>query len=397
MRLSTLDPSPLEGIDGLSQRPSEGNVCQRIRWTIHRLRRIKGAELSAAYKGRRASSLVNGVVMCILSSEPRTNHLIAGLPDDARQRWLPRLERVKLPQGRTLHESGSQMRYAYFPTTAVVSLVYEAANGASMEFVVVGNEGFVGAELLLGGGSTPSRAVVRTAGEALRMPAREMQDEFARGGSVARLLLRYTMALTTQVAQVAVCNRHHSLHQQLCRWLLMSLDRIEGDEIIATQEQIANLLGVRREGVTEAALHLQALGLIRYARGHILASDRHGLERQACECYAVVKREYDRLLPETLATPVLRALAAPRLVQTTASNDAPTPAVIAMAGAPQTQTRHSPGRTLAPPARAATAPNRARNARDMPAAHGISPGQGASAVTANRAPTAELAAEALAT
>ncbi|HJV72086.1 Crp/Fnr family transcriptional regulator [Ideonella sp.] len=246
--------------------------------------------------------------MCIAST-PRSNHLIAGLPIDARQRWLPRLERVEVPQGLALHQSGSQMSYAYFPTTAVVSLVYETADGASTELAVVGNEGIVGVELLLGGGSTTSSAVVRTAGEVLRLPPRMMQDEFARAGSAAHLLLRYTMALITQLAQTAVCNRHHSLDQRLCRWLLMSLDRVQGNEVVATQEQIANMLGVRREGVTEGALRLQGLGLIRYARGHILALDRQGLEKQACECYAVVKKEYDRLLPETVTAPQPRPTA----------------------------------------------------------------------------------------
>jgi CRP-like cAMP-binding protein len=238
--------------------------------------------------------------MCI-SSELRTNHLIAGLPDDVGQRWLPRLERVELPQGLALHESGEQMSYAYFPMTAVVSLVHETADGASMELAVVGNEGIVGVELLLGGGSTPCRAVVRTAGEALRLPAQTVQDEIARAGSAAHLLLRYTMALITQVAQTAVCNRHHSLDQRLCRWLLMSLDRVQHNEVVATQEQIANMLGVRREGVTESALRLHSLGLIRYTRGRILALDRKGLAKRACECYAVVKKEYDRLLPPLIA------------------------------------------------------------------------------------------------
>jgi CRP-like cAMP-binding protein len=330
------------------------------------------------------------------SSEPRTNHLIAGLPDDARQRWLPRLERVELPQGLALHESGSHMSYGYFPTTAIVSLVYDTADGATMEFAVVGSEGIVGVELVLGGGSMPCRAVVRTAGEALRLPARTLQDECARAGSAAHLLLRYTMALISQVAQAAVCNRHHSLDQRQCRWLLMSLDRVQVDEVVATQEQIANMLGVRREGVTESALRLQALGLIHYARGRILVLDRKGLEKQVCECYAVVKKEYDRLLPETGAIPDLRLTAAALPDQTTAPNNAPTPAVTAIASAPQKQTRHAPARTLAPPTRAATAPNRARNASDIPATHGIIPCPGAKAATANgsSAPIAKLAAEA---
>lgn len=240
--------------------------------------------------------------MC-MSSELRTNRLLGRLPEDARQRWLPRLERVELAQGLVLHESGRQMDCVYFPTTAVVSLVYATASGASLELAVVGNEGVVGVELFLGGASTPSRAVVRTAGAALRLPARTMRDEFDRGDAVSQLLLRYTMSLLTQVAQAAVCNRHHLLEPRLCRWLLMGLDRAPGSEVVATQEQIAHLLGVRREGVTEAALRLQALGLIRYTRGHILVRDRKGLEQQACECYALVKREYERLLPETPARP----------------------------------------------------------------------------------------------
>ena len=259
------------------------------------------------------------------------------------------------------------MSYAYFPTTAVVSLVYETADGESMELAVVGNEGIVGIELLLGGGSMPSRAVVRTAGEALRLPAQTMQYEFAQAPSAAHLLLRYTQALITQVAQAAACNRHHSLDQRLCRWLLMDLDRVQGNELVATQEQIADMLGVRREGVTECALRLQSLGLIRYARGHILVVDRMGLEKQACECYAMVKKEYERLLlPQTTAPPDLPVTAEALADQATAPNNAPTPAVIAMASAPQKQTRHAAARTLAPPARAATAPNRARKASDIP-------------------------------
>jgi len=333
--------------------------------------------------------------MCMLPA-PRTNRLIAGLPSEVRQRWLPLLERVEVPQGLVLHESGHQMGHVYFPTTAIVSLVYETADGASMELAVVGNEGIVGVELLLGGGSTPSRAVVRAAGEVLRLPARAMQDEFARAGSAMHLLLRYTMALITQVAQTAVCNRHHSLDQRLCRWLLMSLDRAQGNEVVATQEQIANMLGVRREGVTESALRLHSLGLIRYTRGRILGLDRKGLERRVCECYAAVKKEYDRLLPETVATPGLWPTPAALPDQTTAPNNAPTPAVTAIASAPQKQTRHAPPSTPAPPTRAATAPNRARNASDIPATHGIRRCPGTSAVTTkgSSAPTAKLAAEA---
>ena len=235
-----------------------------------------------------------------LHFEPRPNLLIAGLPGKVQQRLLPQLERVAVAQGQVLYESGSEMSYAYFPITAVVSLEYQTTDGALMQLAVVGNEGLVGVELFLGGASTPHRAVVQSAGEVLRQPAQAIQDEFERAGSAMQLLLRYTQALITQVAQTVVCARHHSLEQRLCRLLLMSLDRIQGDEILETQERIANMLGVRREGVTGAALHLQTLGLIRYGRGHIRVLDRSRLEKQACECYAVVKKEYGRLLHETL-------------------------------------------------------------------------------------------------
>ncbi len=236
------------------------------------------------------------------TSEP-SHCRTAGLPDEVRLRWLPALERVELPQGRALHESGSRMGHACFPTTAVVSLVYETAEGASTEFAVVGHEGMVGVELLLGGGTTPSRAVVRTRGEALLLPASALREELARPDSAARLLLRYTMALITQVAQSAVCNRHHALDQRLSRWLLMGLDRVQGPELAVTQEQVASLLGVRREGVTEGVRRLQALGLIRCARGRIQVLDRAGLEKHTCECYAVVQQEYERLLPELAEPP----------------------------------------------------------------------------------------------
>jgi len=189
----------------------------------------------------------------------------------------------------------------YFPTTAIVSLLYVLENGASAEIAVVGNEGIVGISLFMGGGSTPNRAVVQSAGTGFRLPAEALKAEFNRAGPVLHLLLRYTQALITQMAQTAVCNRHHSLDQQLCRWLLLSLDRLTGDEIVMTQELISNMLGVRREGVTEAALHLQAAGVIRYARGHITVLDRQKLEQRSCECYAVVKKEYDRLLPDEFA------------------------------------------------------------------------------------------------
>jgi CRP-like cAMP-binding protein len=236
-----------------------------------------------------------------LSPDPTENHLLAALPDAEWQRWLPQLERVEMPLGQVLYESGVTLSHVYFPTTAIVSLLYVMENGASAEIAVVGNEGIVGISLFMGGDSTSSRAVVQSAGLGLRLRAQVMKDDFNRAGPVLHLLLRYTQALITQMAQTAVCNRHHSLDQQLCRWLLLSLDRLQGNELVMTQELIANMLGVRREGVTEGALKLQQAGLIRYARGHISVLDRDGLQKRSCECYAVVKKEYDRLLPETPA------------------------------------------------------------------------------------------------
>ena len=234
--------------------------------------------------------------------EPRQNRLLAALPDAESRRWLPYLEAVDLPLGKVLYESGATMSHVFFPTTAIVSLLYVMENGASAEIAVVGNEGLVGISLFMGGRSTPSRAVVQSAGRGFRLSAPRVKDEFERAGPVLHLLLRYTQALITQMAQTAVCNRHHSLDKQLCRWLLLSLDRLEGPDLVMTQSLIANMLGVRREGVTEAARTLQQVGLIRYSRGHITVLDRRGLERRTCECYAVVKREYDRLLPAMLAT-----------------------------------------------------------------------------------------------
>jgi CRP-like cAMP-binding protein len=228
--------------------------------------------------------------------------LLAALPEAERQRWLPQLERVEMPLGQVLYESGCTLSHVYFPTTAIISLLYVMENGASAEIAVVGNEGIVGISLFMGGESTSSRAVVQSAGAGFRLKAQTMKDEFNQAGAVLHLLLRYTQALITQMAQTAVCNRHHSLDQQLCRWLLLSLDRLQGNELVMTQELIANMLGVRREGVTEGALKLQQAGLIRYARGHISVLDRDGLEKRSCECYAVVKKEYDRLLPEKPAT-----------------------------------------------------------------------------------------------
>ena len=232
-------------------------------------------------------------------SSPKTNHLLESLPDTEWLRWKPVLEHVELPLGRVLYESGSQLSHVYFPTTAIVSLLYVMENGASAEIAVVGNEGIVGVSLFMGGETTPSRAVVQSAGQGFRLSAERLKAEFNLAGPVLHLLLRYTQALLTQMAQTAVCNRHHSLDQQLCRWLLLSLDRLQGNELVMTQELIANMVGVRREGVTEGALKLQRAGLIRYSRGHITVLDRPGLEKRSCECYAVVKKEYDRLLPAT--------------------------------------------------------------------------------------------------
>jgi CRP-like cAMP-binding protein len=233
--------------------------------------------------------------------DPRKNHLLAALPEAEWLRWLPMLQLVDMPLGQVLYESGTTMQHVYFPTTSIVSMLYVTQSGASAELAVVGNEGIVGISLFMGGGSTPSRAVVQSAGAGYRLDARVMKLEFDRAGPVLHLLLRYTQALITQMTQTAVCNRHHSLDQQLCRWLLLSMDRLQGTELVMTQELIANMLGVRREGVTEGALKLQKLGLISYARGHITVLDRQGLEKRSCECYAVVKKEYDRLLPDKLA------------------------------------------------------------------------------------------------
>jgi CRP-like cAMP-binding protein len=235
-------------------------------------------------------------------ADHRKNRLLTALPEAEWQRWLPQLELVEMPLGEVLYESGGTLSHVYFPTTAIVSLLYVMENGASAEIAVVGNEGLVGVSLFMGGESTPSRAVVQSAGQGIRLEARAMKNEFNRAGPALHLLLRYTQALITQMAQTAVCNRHHSVDQQLCRWLLLSLDRLTGDELVMTQELIANMLGVRREGVTEAALKLQHAGLIRYARGRITVLDRTGLEKRTCECYAVVKKEYDRLLPSKIAT-----------------------------------------------------------------------------------------------
>ena len=228
----------------------------------------------------------------------RRNRLLAVLPDEVLQQLGPQLEQVDMPLGLVLSESGSRPQHVYFPLTAIVSLLYVMEDGASAEIAVVGNEGIVGISLFMGGDSMLSRAVVQSAGRGFRLRAPALMEAFNHGGALMHLLLRYTQALITQMAQTAVCNRHHALDKQLCRWLLLSLDRLDSNELLMTQELIANMLGVRREGVTEAAMKLQKLGLISYARGRILVLDRPGLEARTCECYAVVKREYDRLLPD---------------------------------------------------------------------------------------------------
>jgi CRP-like cAMP-binding protein len=233
---------------------------------------------------------------------PQQNHLLAALPKAELDRIEPQLKFLPMPLGTVLYESGILMDFVYFPTTSIVSLLYVMADGASAEIAVVGNEGVVGVSLFMGGETTPSRAVVQSAGHGYQLAGVSLKEEFKRSGAMQHLLLRYTQALITQMAQTAVCNRHHSLDQQLCRWLLLSLDRLSSKELVMTQELIANMLGVRREGVTEAAGRLQAAGLIRYRRGHITVLDRQGLEQRTCECYAVVKKECDRLLPNRVAT-----------------------------------------------------------------------------------------------
>ena len=239
--------------------------------------------------------------MIAIPEDARRNRLLAALAEAEWTRWLPHLEPIDMPLGEVLYESGATLSHVYFPTTAIVSLLYVTESGASAEIAVVGREGVVGISLFMGGESTPSRAVVQSAGKGYRLVANVLKEEFNRP-AVLHLLLRYTQALITQMAQTAVCNRHHTLDQQLCRWLLLSLDRLDGPELAMTQELIANMLGVRREGVTESALKLQRAELIRYSRGHITVLDRPALELRACECYAVVKREYDRLLPGNAAT-----------------------------------------------------------------------------------------------
>ena len=237
------------------------------------------------------------------SHDPADNLLLAALPRADLEQFRASLELVQLELGQALYESGRRQRQVYFPTTAVVSLLYALADGTSAQIAVVGKEGLIGVSLFMGGETTTSGAVVQSAGYAYRLKSGVLKEEFLRAGAMQHLLLRYTQALLTQMAQTAVCNRHHSLDQQLCRWLLLSLDRLPGSELVMTQELMANMLGVRREGVTEAAGNLQGAGLIKYSRGRIAVLNRTGLETRTCECYAVVKREYDRLLPPGPAAP----------------------------------------------------------------------------------------------
>jgi len=231
---------------------------------------------------------------------PAENHILAALPVAERERLFPHLERVQMPLGRVVYESGDALRHVYFPTDSIVSLLYVLEDGASAEIAVVGNEGAIGVALFMGGETTPSRAIVQSAGFAYRLTGTRIKEEFGRHGQMLHVLLRYTQSLITQMSQTAVCNRHHSVNQQLCRWLLLSLDRLPSNKLTMTQELIANMLGVRREGVTEAAGKLQKLGVIDYSRGEITVLDRDKLETLSCECYAVVKQETDRLLAPRL-------------------------------------------------------------------------------------------------
>jgi CRP-like cAMP-binding protein len=239
--------------------------------------------------------------MPTIQRDPQQNHLLAALSAIERERLYPHLQLVPMPLGKVLYESGDVMRHVYFPTDSIISLLYVLEDGASAEISVVGNEGLIGVALFMGGETTPSRAIVQSAGFAYRLIGQLLKEEFHRNGGMQLLLLRYTQALLTQMAQTAVCNRHHSVDQQLCRWLLLSLDRLNSNRLNMTQELIANMLGVRREGVTDAAGKLQKLGVIEYARGRITVLDRPKLEKLCCECYAVVKKETDRLLPQPVA------------------------------------------------------------------------------------------------
>jgi len=242
------------------------------------------------------------------SNDPLQNHLLRALPAPEAERLLPQLEFVPMPLGSVLYESGSQLRYVYFPTTSIISLLYVMEDGASAEIAVVGNEGMVGVALFMGGETTPSRAVVQSAGHAYRLKGQILKEEFRRAAGLQHLLLRYTQALLTQMAQTAVCNRHHSVEQQLCRWLLVTLDRVPSGELVMTQELVASMLGVRREGITEAAGKLREEAIIDYRRGHISVLKRAGLEKLSCECYGVVKVEFDRLMSDLPRVDSLHAM-----------------------------------------------------------------------------------------
>lgn len=249
-----------------------------------------------------------GASLMPVQLDPKRNQLLAALPREEFERIATHLEEIPLRLGEVLYESGGQLKYVLFPTDAIVSLLYVMEDGASAEIAIVGNEGLLGISLFMGGETTPSRAVVQSSGFGYRLPAKYVKQEFNRGGPMMYLLLRYTQALITQMSQTAVCNRHHSVDKQLCRWLLMSLDRLSSNELTMTQELIANMLGVRREGVTEAAGKLRDAGIIEYARGHIKVLDRVKLEERVCECYAVVKKEFDRLLSDIPAGTASRSI-----------------------------------------------------------------------------------------
>jgi CRP-like cAMP-binding protein len=275
-----------------------------MRETVHRLTaRVYSDQMATGKRTRvkKAPAASRSSHATAVRHSPRQNHLLNALPAADYQRIAARLELVPLKLADVLYEPGVPLRYVYFPTTAIVSLLYVMEDGASAEIAIVGNEGILGIALFMGGETTPSRAVVQSAGHGYRLKAQFLKDEFGRFGPFLRLLLRYTQALITQMAQTAVCNRHHSVDQQLCRWLLLSLDRLASSELSMTQELIANMLGVRREGVTEAAGKLQLAGLIHYRRGKIVVLDRPRLEARSCECYQVVKTEFDRLLPYVAA------------------------------------------------------------------------------------------------
>ena len=249
--------------------------------------------------GKASATPPNGKSRTVAANapSPHQNHLLDALPAGDYERVASHLQLIPMKLGDVLYESGAELQYVYFPTTCIISLLYVMEDGASAEIAVVGNEGILGISLFMGGNTTPSRAIVQSAGHAFRLRADLLKHEFERYGPTMHLLLRYTQALITQMTQTAVCNRHHSVDQQLCRWLLLSLDRLASNELSMTQELIANMLGVRREGVTEAAGKLQDAGLIRYRRGQITVINRPGLEARVCECYQVVKKEFDRLLP----------------------------------------------------------------------------------------------------